>query len=110
GVLLLLLQLFILAATTLRHRGDPIILCIAPRLWHSGLSSVVYSCLLGTNFSYLEVLKGLILNIPGAITLSFCTTFDSCGEGTEFEVTGFDKACVSSILGRPLDFGKGVTE
>ncbi|GJU87102.1 hypothetical protein Tco_1294648 [Tanacetum coccineum] len=40
----LLLQLLYSCATTLRRRGDPIILCIAPRLWPSGLSSVVYSC------------------------------------------------------------------
>nr|GFC76979.1 hypothetical protein [Tanacetum cinerariifolium] len=46
----------------------------------------------GTYFSSLEVLKGLILNIPEAITLSFFITFDSCGGGIEFEVTGFDKA------------------
>nr|GFA27205.1 hypothetical protein [Tanacetum cinerariifolium] len=39
-----------------------------------------------------EVLKGLILNIPGAITLSFFTTFDYFGVEIEFEVTGFDKA------------------
>nr|GEU66818.1 hypothetical protein [Tanacetum cinerariifolium] len=56
---------------------------------------------LGTCFSSLEVLKGLILNIPGAITVSFFTTFDSCGMGTEFQVTRFDKACVSPTLGIP---------
>nr|GEV46549.1 hypothetical protein [Tanacetum cinerariifolium] len=39
-----------------------------------------------------EVLKGLILNIPRAITLSFFITLDSCGVGTEFEVTVFDRA------------------
>ncbi|GJV91965.1 reverse transcriptase domain-containing protein [Tanacetum coccineum] len=59
--------------------------------------------------STLEALKGLILKIPGAITLSLFITFDSREEGVEFEVTSFDKACDSSILGRPLDFGKGVT-
>ncbi|GJY45710.1 hypothetical protein Tco_0434773 [Tanacetum coccineum] len=64
----------------------------------------------GTKLSTLEALKGLILKIPGAITLSLFTTVDLREEGAEFEVTGFDKACVSSILGRPLDFGKGVTE
>ncbi|GKG07657.1 hypothetical protein Tco_0330626 [Tanacetum coccineum] len=89
-------------------RGDPIILCIAPRLWPSGLSSVVYSLigvvltlaltLLGTYFFSLEGLKGLILNIPGAITLSCFTIFDSCGVGTEYEVTGFDKSFVSSTF------------
>nr|GEU80011.1 hypothetical protein [Tanacetum cinerariifolium] len=55
---------------------------------------------LGTCFASLEVLKGLILNIHGAITLSFFTTFDSCGVGIEFEVIGFDKACVSLSMGR----------
>nr|GFA32663.1 hypothetical protein [Tanacetum cinerariifolium] len=39
-----------------------------------------------------EVLEGLILNIPGAITLSLFTPLDSYGVETEFEVTGFDKA------------------
>nr|GEY19458.1 hypothetical protein [Tanacetum cinerariifolium] len=53
----------------------------------------------GTCFSSLEGLKGLILNIPGAITLSFFTTFDPCSVEIEFEVTGFDKACVSPTLG-----------
>nr|GFA63649.1 hypothetical protein [Tanacetum cinerariifolium] len=110
-------------ATTLRRREDPIILCIAPRLWPSGLSVVtpvedkpfelefttflvmtggcetvigfiltLALTLLGTCYSSLEELKGLILNIPGAITLTFFTTFDPCGVGVEFEVTGFDKA------------------
>nr|GFD36803.1 hypothetical protein [Tanacetum cinerariifolium] len=48
--------------------------------------------LLGTCFCSLEGLKGLILNIPGVITLSFFTTFNPCGVEIEFEVTGFDKA------------------
>nr|GEY91116.1 integrase, catalytic region, zinc finger, CCHC-type, peptidase aspartic, catalytic [Tanacetum cinerariifolium] len=55
---------------------------------------------LGTCFSSLEVLEGLILNIPRAITLSLFTHLDSCGVETEFEVTGFDKAFVLPILGR----------
>nr|GEV43495.1 hypothetical protein [Tanacetum cinerariifolium] len=55
---------------------------------------------LGTCFSSLEVLEGLILNIPGAITLSLFTPFDSCSVETEFEVTGFDKAFVLPTLGR----------
>ncbi|GJZ10987.1 hypothetical protein Tco_0545746 [Tanacetum coccineum] len=45
---------------------------------------------LGTKLSTLEALKGLILKIPGAITLSLFTTVDSREEGAEFEVTGFD--------------------
>nr|GFB95244.1 hypothetical protein [Tanacetum cinerariifolium] len=45
-------------------------------------------------------LSGLILNIPGAITLSLFTPLGSCGLETELEVTGFDKAFVSPILGR----------
>ncbi|GJQ96922.1 hypothetical protein Tco_0008061 [Tanacetum coccineum] len=53
--------------------------------------------LLGTNFSSLEGLKGLILNIPGAITF-----FDSCGVGTEFEVTGFDKLSSLTPFEDPL--------
>nr|GFB02813.1 hypothetical protein [Tanacetum cinerariifolium] len=48
--------------------------------------------MLGTCSSSLEVLEGLILNIPEAITLSLFTPLDSCGVETEFEVTGFDKA------------------
>nr|GFB99158.1 hypothetical protein [Tanacetum cinerariifolium] len=64
----------------------------------------------GTKLSTLEALKGLILKIPRAITLSLFTIVDSREEGAKFEVTGFDKARVSSILERPLDFGKGVTE
>nr|GEZ72051.1 integrase, catalytic region, zinc finger, CCHC-type, peptidase aspartic, catalytic [Tanacetum cinerariifolium] len=40
---------------------------------------------LGTCFSSLEVLKGFILNISGAITLSLFTPLDSCGVETEFE-------------------------
>nr|GFD26346.1 hypothetical protein [Tanacetum cinerariifolium] len=55
---------------------------------------------LGTCFSFLEVLEGLILNIPGAITLSLFTLLDSCGVEYEFEVTGFDKAFVLPIFGR----------
>nr|GFB57917.1 hypothetical protein [Tanacetum cinerariifolium]GFB58929.1 hypothetical protein [Tanacetum cinerariifolium] len=54
---------------------------------------------LGTFFASLETLSGLILNMPGVITLSLFTPLDSCGVGTEFEVTGFDKAFVSPILG-----------
>nr|GFB37502.1 hypothetical protein [Tanacetum cinerariifolium] len=46
----------------------------------------------GTKFSTLEALKGLILKIPGAITLSLFTIVDSREEGAKFEVTGFDKA------------------
>ena len=65
--------------------------------------------LIGTNLSSLEVLEGLILKIPRAITFLFVTTFDSEVEGTEFEVTGFDKAD-SPTLGRTEDFGKRVTE
>ncbi|GKE44015.1 hypothetical protein Tco_1471299 [Tanacetum coccineum] len=100
-------------------------------MWSSSLSSVVYSgrritfgCetvigfiltlvligLLGTTLSTLEVLKGLVLKILGAITLTVFTTFDSRVEGAEFEVTGLDKAFVLSTLGRIKDFGKGVTE
>nr|GEU45032.1 hypothetical protein [Tanacetum cinerariifolium] len=119
---------FILASTTLRRRGDPIMLCIASRLWSvlstpvedkpfkleftsflvktGGCETVIGFVLLlaltelGTLFSSLEVLSGLILNIPGAITLSLFTPLDSYGVKTEFEVTGFDKACVSPTLGR----------
>ncbi|GJR33433.1 retrotransposon protein, putative, unclassified [Tanacetum coccineum] len=39
----------------------------------------------------------------------FSQLFDSVEVGTEFEVTGFDKACDSSILGIALDLGRGVT-
>nr|GFA27547.1 hypothetical protein [Tanacetum cinerariifolium]GFA38530.1 hypothetical protein [Tanacetum cinerariifolium] len=53
---------------------------------------------LGTCFSSPEVLEGLILNIPGAITLSLFTLLVSCGVETEFEVTGFDKAFVLPTL------------
>ncbi|GJU22525.1 ribonuclease H-like domain-containing protein [Tanacetum coccineum] len=70
--------------------------------------TLAFACLLGTKLSTLEALKGLILNIHGEITLSFFTTFDYMGVGTEFEVTGFDKACDSSILGIALDLGRGV--
>nr|GFC31721.1 hypothetical protein [Tanacetum cinerariifolium] len=54
---------------------------------------------LGTFFASIEVLEGLILNIPGAITLSLFTLFDSCGVETEFEVTEFDKAFVLLAVG-----------
>nr|GEU40431.1 integrase, catalytic region, zinc finger, CCHC-type, peptidase aspartic, catalytic [Tanacetum cinerariifolium] len=54
----------------------------------------------GTCFSSLEVLEGLILNIPRAITLSLFTPLGSCGVETEFEVTGFDKAFDSPTLER----------
>ncbi|GKG28559.1 hypothetical protein Tco_0406886, partial [Tanacetum coccineum] len=53
---------------------------------------------------------GLILNIPGAITISFFTTFDSRVEGAEFEVIGFNKAFVSPTLEITFEFRKGVTE
>ncbi|GKD92060.1 hypothetical protein Tco_1371897, partial [Tanacetum coccineum] len=66
--------------------------------------------LLGTKLSILEALKGLILRISGAITLSLFTTIDSREEGVEFKVIGFDKAFVSPTLGITLDFGRGVTE
>ncbi|GKC48367.1 copia protein [Tanacetum coccineum] len=38
------------------------------------------------------------------------TTVNSREEGAEFEVTGFDKAFDSPILGKILDLGRGVTE
>nr|GFC45264.1 hypothetical protein [Tanacetum cinerariifolium] len=47
---------------------------------------------LGTFFASLETLSGLILNIPGAITLSLFTLLETGGVETELEVTGFDKA------------------
>nr|GFA92915.1 hypothetical protein [Tanacetum cinerariifolium] len=86
----------ILASTTLRRKGDPIMLCIAPRLCDRFCPSACSN----TCFSSLEVLEGLILNIPRAITLSLFTPLDSCGVETKFEVTGFDKAFVLLILGR----------
>nr|GFC27836.1 hypothetical protein [Tanacetum cinerariifolium] len=55
---------------------------------------------LGTVLASLETLSGLIRNIPGAITLSLFTLLDTGGIETELEVTGFDKAFVSPILGR----------
>nr|GEU57607.1 hypothetical protein [Tanacetum cinerariifolium] len=95
---------FILALTTPRRRGDPIMLCIAPSLWSSslmiGFVLALALTVLGTCFSSLEVLEGLSLNIPGAITLSLFTLLDSCSVETEFEVTGFDKPFVLPILGR----------
>nr|GEY66269.1 hypothetical protein [Tanacetum cinerariifolium] len=93
--------------TTLRLRWNPISIRSAPRMWSSGLSSVVYY---GATLSILEVLEGLDLKILGAITLIVCTAFDSRVEGAEFEVTGLDKAFVLSTLGRIKDFRKGVTE
>nr|GEX63403.1 integrase, catalytic region, zinc finger, CCHC-type, peptidase aspartic, catalytic [Tanacetum cinerariifolium] len=57
-----------------------------------GFVLVLALTMLGTRFSSLEVLEGLILNIPGAITLSLFILLGSCGVETEFEVTGFDKA------------------
>nr|GFC94902.1 hypothetical protein [Tanacetum cinerariifolium] len=53
----------------------------------------------------LETLSGLILNIPGAITLALFTPLDICGVETELEVTGFDKAFVSPILERISTIG-----
>ncbi|GKA32420.1 hypothetical protein Tco_0781494 [Tanacetum coccineum] len=50
----------------------------------------------------------MILKIPGAITLSLFTTVDSREEGTEFEVTGFDKAFVSPTFGKAKGGGGGV--
>nr|GFC82456.1 hypothetical protein [Tanacetum cinerariifolium] len=91
---------FILASTTLRHRGDPIMLCGCETV--IGFVLALALTVLGTCFSSLEVLKGLILNIPGAITLSLFTPLDSYGVETEFEVTGFDKVFVSPTLGRNL--------
>ncbi|GKA37005.1 hypothetical protein Tco_0723570 [Tanacetum coccineum] len=64
----------------------------------------------GTKLSTLEALKGLILKIPRAITLSLFITIDSREEGAEFEVTGFDKAFDLPTLGITIDLGKGVTE
>ncbi|GJX64182.1 hypothetical protein Tco_0298525, partial [Tanacetum coccineum] len=122
GCLMLTLEGFpFITATTLRLKRDLITLSIVPRLWSTGPSSAFnilisfvltldFTCLLSTKLSTLEALKGLILKIPGAITLSLFITFNSREEGAEFEVTGFDKAFVLSTLGRTKDFGKGVTE
>nr|GFC84555.1 hypothetical protein [Tanacetum cinerariifolium] len=60
---------------------------------------------LGTFLASLETLFGLILNMPGAITLALFTPLETCGVETELEVTGFDKAFVSPILGRVSTFG-----
>nr|GFA59436.1 hypothetical protein [Tanacetum cinerariifolium] len=48
--------------------------------------------------SNLEALKGLILDILEAVTLSLFTTVDSREEGVEFEMTGFDKASDSTTF------------
>ncbi|GJY90325.1 hypothetical protein Tco_0505521, partial [Tanacetum coccineum] len=63
-----------------------------------------------TKLFTLEALKGLILKILGAITLSLFITVDSREEGAEFKVTGFDKAFDSPTLRITLDLRKGVTE
>ncbi|GJQ95996.1 hypothetical protein Tco_0007135 [Tanacetum coccineum] len=79
-------------ATTLRLRWNPISIRIAPKMWSSSLSSVVYS-----------VLKNL-----GAITLTVCTTFDSRVESACFELTGLDKAIHLIKLGENWrDFERG---
>nr|GFC98717.1 hypothetical protein [Tanacetum cinerariifolium] len=44
---------------------------------------------LGTFLASLETLSGLILNMPGAITLALFTPLATCGVETELEVTGF---------------------
>ncbi|GJU90952.1 putative reverse transcriptase domain-containing protein [Tanacetum coccineum] len=64
----------------------------------------------GIKLSIIGALKGLILKIPGAITLSLFTTVDSREEGAEFEVTGFDKALNLPTLEITVDLRKGVTE
>ncbi|GJR01750.1 hypothetical protein Tco_0524734 [Tanacetum coccineum] len=97
-----------LNATTLRLKRDLITLRIVPRLRSSGpmigfVLTLAFTCLLGTKLSTLEALKGFILKIPGAITLSLFTTVDSPEEGTEFKVTGFDKAFISPTLGKFVD-------
>ncbi|GJR08914.1 hypothetical protein Tco_0791566 [Tanacetum coccineum] len=61
----LLRSILILDATTLRRRWDSIILCIAPRLWPSGLSSVVYS---RDILFFPRRLERINPKIPGAIT------------------------------------------
>nr|GEV99548.1 reverse transcriptase domain-containing protein [Tanacetum cinerariifolium] len=70
--------------------------------------TLALTSLLGTTLSTLEVLEGLVLKILGEITLSFFTTFDYVGMGTEFEVTSFDKARVSPTLGKIIDLGRGI--
>nr|GEW41524.1 hypothetical protein [Tanacetum cinerariifolium] len=55
---------------------------------------------LDTFLASLKTLSGQILNIPGAITLALFTPLETGGVETELEVTGFDKAFVSPILGR----------
>ncbi|GJY67907.1 hypothetical protein Tco_0470889 [Tanacetum coccineum] len=75
-----------------------------------GLSEGVLRKLRGTKLSTLEALKGLILKIPRAITLSLFTTADLREEGSKFEVTGFDKAFDLPTLGITVDLRKGVTE
>nr|GEV83109.1 retrovirus-related Pol polyprotein from transposon TNT 1-94 [Tanacetum cinerariifolium] len=58
-----------------------------------GIVLVLALTVLGTFFSSLEVLEGLILNIHGAITLSLFTLLGSCGVETEFEALGFQNPC-----------------
>ncbi|GJW49497.1 hypothetical protein Tco_0090848 [Tanacetum coccineum] len=83
-------SLFFIADYALDTGRDPMnILCI-PLVIRFVLTLALVG-LLGQNFSSLEFLKGLILNIPGAITLSLSTTFDSLVVGTEFKESKFLK-------------------
>nr|GFA98507.1 hypothetical protein [Tanacetum cinerariifolium] len=59
---------------------------------------------LGTFLVSLGTLSGLILNMPGTITLALFTPLNTCGVEIKLEVTGFDKAFVSPILGRISTF------
>ncbi|GJQ99671.1 zinc finger, CCHC-type containing protein [Tanacetum coccineum] len=78
--------------TTLRLKRDLFTLRIVPRLWPSGPSSA--------------------LNVFRRETICFgiyIILVNSREEGTEFEVTGFDKAFVSLTLGKTVELGRGVT-
>ncbi|GKG11660.1 hypothetical protein Tco_0345897, partial [Tanacetum coccineum] len=68
---------------------------------------LAFTSLLGTKLSTIEALKGLILKISGAITLSLFTTVDSREEGAEFKVIGFDNAFDSPTLEITLNLGRG---
>ncbi|GJV74935.1 ribonuclease H-like domain-containing protein [Tanacetum coccineum] len=100
-------------ATTLRLKRDLITLRIVPRLRSSSPSSALNVFRRETicfGIYIVRTLKGLILKIPGVITLLLFTTVDSQEEGAEFEVTGFDKAFDLPTLGIIVDLRKGVTE
>nr|GEV55577.1 hypothetical protein [Tanacetum cinerariifolium] len=103
--------------TAFRLRRDLIILRSVPRLGSSGPSSAfnVYrreTICFGLYIVLSDDMRGLRRISPKDSRENHVIifhNFNSVRVGTEFEVTGFDKACVSPTVGKIVDLSRGVT-